>query len=91
MLMDNFDILLSMNNEWNDENDGDFYVCYADEFDDYCDMITGNVKNARAIMKDVFWITNDGKFHTATFADAEKKMRKNISSKRAKEFLGIKD
>jgi len=90
-MKNDFDNLVSMNNEWNDENYGDFFVCYADELGMYKDQIAGNVNNAKAIMKDVFWITKDGKFHTATFDEAEKKMRKNISSKRAKEFLGIED
>lgn len=91
MIITDFDVILAMNNEWNEENCGNFYVCYADEFGMYKDQIAGNVNNAKAIMKDVFWITEDGKFHTANFEEAEKKMRKNISSKRAKEFLGIED
>lgn len=86
-----FDKLLSMSNEWSDYCYKDFYVCYAEEFGEYCYQIEGNVKNAKAIMKDVFWITKDGKFHTATFDEIEKKLRKNISSKKAKEYFGIKD
>lgn len=92
-----FDELISVWNEYNDNNEGGMFICYAQEFDDYIDLLSDDYfenKTKKAVydklkstLKDVFWIDGYGKLHTMTIDNATKKLIAKLSTSKAEKQL----